>query len=126
MAYPDDRVYSSSHEWFKREGDIVTVGLTRFAVDQLTDVTFVELKQPGTTLNAGDSLGEVESVKTTSDVYSAIAGTVTEINQAVIDNPAMLNDDAHGNAWLAKIKVSDASGLSKCFDAKTYASEHAH
>jgi glycine cleavage system H protein len=126
MAYPTDRVYSSSHEWHKTDGDTITLGLTSFAVDQLTDVTFVEIKPVGTQLSSGDSLGEVESVKTTSDVYSAVSGTISEVNQSVIDNPALLNEDAHGAAWLVKIKVSDASGLSSCVDAQTYASEHAH
>ncbi len=125
MAYPDDRVYAASHEWHKEQDGVVTLGLTQFAVDQLTDVTFVEIQEPGTQLDAGDALGEVESVKTTSDVYTAVAGEIIEVNQAVIDNPALLNDDPHGDAWLVKLRVSDASGLESCVDAATYEKEHA-
>ncbi len=126
MSYPDDRVYTSSHEWHLEQDGVVTLGLTSFAVDQLTDVTFVDLKPAGTQLDKGDALGEVESVKTTSDVYSAVGGEIIEVNQQVIDNPALLNEDAHGEGWLVKIKVSDASGLADCVDAATYEKEHAH
>ena len=81
MSSPDDRRYSESHEWFKLEGDVVTIGITTHATEALTDITYVEMKAPGTTLAAGDSAGEVESVKTTSDVYTAVAGEVAESNQ---------------------------------------------
>ncbi len=74
MSTPSDRSYSKTHEWHKVEGDTLTLGLTQFAVDQLTDITYVEMRKAGTTLKAGDSAGEVESVKTTSDVYTALAG----------------------------------------------------
>ena len=93
MPSPADRVYSQSHEWHKLEGDVMTLGITRFAVDQLTDVTYVELKKPGTKLAAGDALGEVESVKTTSDVYSVTPGEIVEVNKAVTDDPSLLNSD---------------------------------
>ena len=76
MATPTDRVYSESHEWHKLEGDTLTLGLTQFAVDQLTDVTYVEMHPPGTSFDAGENVGEVESVKTTSDVYCACAGEI--------------------------------------------------
>ncbi len=126
MSYPDDRVYAPTHEWHLEEGDVVTLGLSSFAIDQLTDVTFVEINPVGSGVEQGESLGEVESVKTTSDVYSAVAGKIIEINQQVIDNPALLNEDAHDAGWLVKIKVSDRSGLDECVDAQTYEKEHAH
>lgn len=126
MSYPNDRVYAPTHEWHLVEGDVVTLGLSSFAIDQLTDVTFVEINPVGTEVEQGESLGEVESVKTTSDVYSAVAGKIIEVNQQVIDNPALLNEDAHDAGWLVKIKVSDQAGLDNCVDAQTYEKEHAH
>lgn len=126
MASPTDRVYTETHEWFKADGDIVTIGLTRFAVEQLTDVTFVEMKPVGTNVKPGDSLGEVESVKTTSDVYSAVGGQVTSVNDAVAKDPSILNNDPYESGWLVKIRVADRAGLAKCVDAKTYDEKHAH
>jgi glycine cleavage system H protein len=121
MALPTDRKYSQSHEWHKQEGDTVVLGLTQFAVDQLTDVTFAEMKKVGTAFKAGDVVGEVESVKTTSDVYCAVAGQITEVNAAVADNPGLLNTDPYGAGWLIKVKVSDASGMNGLMDASAYA-----
>ncbi len=124
MASPADRVYSESHEWHKLEGDTLTLGLTQFAVNQLTDVTYVEMKKPGFTFKAGDIVGEVESVKTTSDVYCACGGQVTEVNPALADDPGLLNSDPFGKGWLAKVKVSDKSGLSGCMNAADYDAKH--
>ena len=121
MPAPDDRVYSETHEWHKEEGGVVTVGLTSHAVDQLTDITFVEMKPAGESVSAGDSLGEVESVKTTSDVYTAVGGEIVEVNEALGDNPALLNDDPYGEGWLVKIKIEDRGTLDACMDAAKYA-----
>lgn len=121
---PADRTYSDSHEWHKLEGDTLTLGLTQFAVDQLTDVTYAELKPAGTKVAAGGAVGEVESVKTTSDVYSAAAGEIVEVNKAVIDDPSLLNSDPYGKGWLVKIKVSDTAGLSRLMDAAVYAKQY--
>jgi len=85
---PADRTYSDSHEWHKLDGDTLTLGLTQFAVDQLTDVTYAELKPAGTKVATGGAVGEVESVKTTSDIYSAAAGEIVEVNMAVVDDPS--------------------------------------
>jgi glycine cleavage system H protein len=124
-APPSDRVYSESHEWHKLEGNVLTLGLTRFAVDQLTDVTYVEMKQPGFKLKAGDAVGEVESVKTTSDIYSAVGGEVTEVNKAAVEDPSLVNTDPYGKGWLVKIKVADASGLSGLMNADVYGKQYA-
>lgn len=121
---PNDRVYSPSHEWHKVDGQTVTLGLTQFAVDQLTDVTYVEMKKPGFKFSSGDIVGEVESVKTTSDIYCFVSGEVAEINPALADNPGLLNSDPYGQGWLCKVKVADASGLSKCIDSKAYDAQH--
>lgn len=124
MPTPADRVYSPSHEWHKVEGDVVTLGLTQFAVDQLTDVTYVDMKKPGFAFNAGDIVGEVESVKTTSDIYCFVSGEVIEVNPALADEPGLLNSDPYGKGWLLKAKIRDASGLSKCVDSKAYDAQH--
>lgn len=121
---PSDRLYSETHEWHKAEGDTLTLGLTTFAVDQLTDVTFVEMKPVGTKFKAGDSIGEVESVKTTSDVYCAVPGEITHVNSAVVEDPSLLNSDPYGQGWLAKIKVLEPSGLKKLMDASMYDRQH--
>lgn len=120
MSVPDDRVYSQTHEWHKLEGDVVTLGLTQHAADQLTDVTYVEMREPGSSVDAGESVGEVESVKTTSDVYCAVAGEVVEVNAAIADNPGLVNEDPYGAGWLVRIRVTDKSGLEGLMDASAY------
>ena len=125
MTPPADRRYSETHEWHLAEGDTVTIGITQHAVDQLTDITYVELRPAGESLAAGDSIGEVESVKTTSDVYCHVAGEITEVNPALADNPGVINEDPYGAGWLVKVRASDAAGLENLVDAETYVREHA-
>lgn len=120
MANPTDRKYAESHEWHQISGDVVTIGITEHAVDQLTDVTFVEMKPVGTSVGTGDSVGEVESVKTTSDIYSGVAGEIVEVNQELGDHPELLNTDPYTKGWLIRIKVSDPSGLDSLMDAAAY------
>lgn len=124
MTTPTDRSYSESHEWHKLEGDTITLGLTRYAVDQLTDVTYVEMKPAGTKIAAGDAVGEVESVKTTSDVYCAVPGEITEVNAKLSEDPSLLNSDPYGAGWLIKVRVTDPSAMSKLMDAQTYAKQY--
>ncbi len=124
MASPTDRTYSESHEWHLVSGETLTLGLTKFAVDQLTDVTYAEIKKPGTTFKAGDIVGSVESVKTSSDVYCACAGEIVDVNPAVAADPSLLNSDPYGKGWLCKVRISDKSGLSKLMDAKAYDAAH--
>ena len=104
---------------------IIFVIAFKFQTDKLTDITYVELKPEGTELDSGDIIGEVESVKTTSDVYSALAGEIIETNDAVIDNPALLNDDPYNAAWLVKVQVSDPSPFETLADATRYDAEFA-
>lgn len=117
---PTDRLYSETHEWHKLDGDTLTIGLTRFAVDQLTDVTFAEMKPKGTSLKEGDIVGEVESVKTTSDVYAACSGEIIEVNEKLVNDPAILNTDPYGDGWLVKIKVSEKGGLDRLMKHDEY------
>ena len=120
MSSPSECRFSDSHEWYTVDGDVVTVGISQFAANELTDITYVEMQPVGTAVQAGDSMGEVESVKTTSDVISAFAGEVIEVNDAVADDPSLLNSDPFGNGWLSKVKVSDASALDELMDQATY------
>lgn len=124
MSSPDDRKYSETHEWHKLDGDTLTLGLTQFAVDELTDVTYVEMKPVGTTIEAGGEVGEVESVKATSDVYCAAPGEIVEVNDKLSEDPSLLNSDPLGDGWLCKIKVSDASALESLMDAAAYDNQH--
>jgi glycine cleavage system H protein len=124
MPSPSDRSYSDSHEWHKVEGDILTLGVTRFAVDQLTDVTYVEMKKPGTKIKRGDAVGEVESVKTTSDIYSAGGGEITEVNTALGDDPSLVNSDPYGKGWLVKIKLTDRTGLESLLKSGAYDAQY--
>jgi len=117
---PDDRKYSQTHEWFLADGDVVTVGITQFAADQLTDITFIDLPAVGTAVTAGHSFGEVESVKATSEAFSAVGGEVIEINELLTDEPGLINSDPFGKGWMIKIRVSDKTGLDTLMDKTAY------
>lgn len=120
MPSPSDCRFAETHEWHQPRGEVVAVGLSRFAVDELTDVTFVELPEVGATFDAGDTIGEVESVKTTSDIYTGIAGTVAEINEQAIADPSLLNSDPFGAGWLVKITPADSAQLDALMSAEEY------
>jgi glycine cleavage system H protein len=124
MASPSACRFTESHEWFLLEGDTVTVGITQFAANELTDVTYVEMKPVGTTIEAGDSLGEVESVKTTSDVYCTVAGEIIEVNDTVADDPSLVNSDPFGAGWLVKLRTTNAEPLAGLMDQATYDAKH--
>lgn len=120
MAVPTDRKYAKTHEWYKADGNIVTVGISEFAVTQMTDITYVQLPQVGAKTKAGGEFGEVESVKATSPLYSAVTGEVVEINKALNDAPETVNQDAFGAGWMIKIKAADLAPLNSLMDAKQY------
>ena len=120
MPDPSTCRYTDSHEWFAQVGDVVTMGITQYAADELTDITYVEIKEPGTTISAGDSIGEVESVKTTADVYSAVGGEIVEVNATPADDPSVLNADPMGDGWLVRIRADDTSPLEDLMDYEAY------
>ncbi|MCH2142348.1 MAG: glycine cleavage system protein GcvH [Phycisphaerales bacterium] len=120
MPSPDDCRYSDSHEWFRIDGDVVTLGITPHAAAELTDVTYVEMRPVGTAVQAGDAVAEVESVKTTSDVFSAVGGEIIEINDTASEDPAILNRDPQGDGWLVRIRTSDMTPLETLMDAAGY------
>ncbi len=118
--YPDDFHYSQDHEWIKMEGERGTVGITDFAQKQLGDVVYVELPKVGTQLEFHQSLGVIESVKAVSDVYSPVAGEVTEVNEELNDSPELINENPHGKGWIIRLKVKDESDLQKLMSAAEY------
>ena len=126
MATPTDCRVSDTHEWFRVNGSTVTVGITQHAADQLTDITYVGMKSVGTAVAAGASVGEVESVKITSDIYSAAAGKITAVNDEVVKDPSLVNSDPCGKGWLVKLEVADASAILALCDGATYDKKHGH
>lgn len=120
MASPADRRYLESHEWHKPEGGVVVVGISQFAVDELTDITYVDVKKKSGAIKAGETLGEIESVKATSDIYCGISGTVVAFNQAVIDDPSLINKDPYGAGWLIKVQPSTAGEIEKLLPSDKY------
>src|SRR3990172_1191664 len=121
MKVPPDRRYAETHEWFLLDDGIVTMGISQFAADELTDITYVELPAVGTKVLAGDPIGEVESVKATSEIMSGVSGTVTAVNTALADHPELINDDAFEEGWMVKIKTDTADPLRSLMAAKEYA-----
>jgi glycine cleavage system H protein len=121
MNVPDQLRYSKEHEWANREeGSSVRVGITDYAQDALGDVVFVQLPDVGTTVRPGDSFGEVESTKSVSEIYAPVAGTVVAVNEALADNPALLNEDPYGEGWICRIDMSDSTGFEALLDAAAY------
>lgn len=126
MATPTDCRVSDTHEWFRVNGTTVTMGITQHAADALTDITYVEMKPVGTTVGAGGSVGEVESVKTTSEIYSAAAGKIIEVNADAVKDPSLLNSDPCGKGWLVKLEVADASAILALPNGADYDARHGH
>lgn len=124
MQTPSDYKFSESHEWHKVDGDVITLGLSEHAVSELTDVTYVEMKPVGTSFEPGEVVGEVESVKATSEIYSAVGGEIIEVNEAVASDPSILNSDPYEKGWLVRIKASDTAPLDDLMDAATYDEKH--
>ncbi len=117
---PETLRFTKTHEWVQLDGDIATVGISDFAVKELTDLVYIELPQPGQTVQAGETFGEVESVKAVSDLYAPVSGEVIEVNQALEDDLALLSDDTYGQGWVAKIKVTDTEAINGMMDYQTY------
>jgi glycine cleavage system H protein len=117
---PEDLRYTSDHEWVRREGDRVRIGITDYAQDALGDVVFVQLPEPGSKVESGGSFSEVESTKSVSDVYAPVAGTVVEVNNELSDAPQRLNEDPYGEGWICVIEPSDPSAFDGLLDAAAY------
>lgn len=127
MPSPANCRYTESHEWFRQEPDgTVTMGITQHAADALTDITFVEMKPAGTAVGAGGTVGEVESVKTSSEIYVPCQGTVAEVNEAAHKDPSLLNSDPFGKGWLVRLKGCDLSKAAGLMDATAYDAKTGH
>jgi glycine cleavage system H protein len=120
MIDPTTLRYSTTHEWVKLDGDIATVGISKFAVDQLTDLIMIELPAVGTKLTPGKGFGEVESVKAVSDLYAPVGGEVVEVNDAVKADVQLLAEDPYTKGWLIKVKLDDPTEVSKLLDHEAY------
>jgi glycine cleavage system H protein len=123
MSAPSDRRYSTTHEWHKQDGDVITIGITQHAVDELTDITYVALPQVGKKIAANAAFGEIESVKATAELNSSVAGEVIEINSALNSDPSPVNQDPYGKGWMIKLK-SPGANLSALMSADQYSSQH--
>jgi glycine cleavage system H protein len=119
----NDRVYTKDHEWAKDEGDAIVIGITAYAVEQLGDITLVNLDvAEGDTIEAGKPFGTVESVKTLADLFAPISGTIVRVNKATLEErPELVNDDCYGGAWMVAIAPTDRSVLGGLLDAAAYA-----
>lgn len=126
MSVPTDRKYLKSHEWHKLEGDVVTIGITQFAADELTDVTYVSLPKVGTKFAANDRFGEIESVKATSDLYTGVSGEVIEVNSGLNNDPATVNTDPFEAGWMIKLRTTSPSDLDALLDADAYKTSSGH
>lgn len=118
--YPEEFRYTREHEWVKVEGDVGVVGITFHAQQALGDIVYVELPKVGAQATQGKTLGTVESVKAVSDIYAPVSGEVIEVNQALVEKPELLNRDPHGEAWLAKIRLSAPEELANLLTARQY------
>lgn len=112
--------FTEEHEWLVLDGDVVTVGITEFAVEQLGDIVFVELPETDAVVDAADDVAVVESVKAASDVYAPATGTIVEVNQAIVDNPALVNDDPLGEGWFFKLRLAVPADYEGFLDEEEY------
>lgn len=126
MNFPAELRYTKEHEWVRIEGDIVTAGITDFAQSELGDIVFVEIDTVGETMNAGDTFGTVEAVKTVSDLYMPVSGEILEVNPALQSNPEYINSDPYQNGWMIRIRMSDPSEIDGLMDASSYQSITGH
>lgn len=123
---PNDRKYLVSHEWHKLDGDVVTIGITQIAADELTDITYVALPKVGDTLTANGRFGEIESVKATSDLYSGVSGTVTAINDDLVKDPGLVNRDPFAGGWMIKVKAANPADLNALLPVDEYLKKTGH
>lgn len=118
--YPEELHFTKDHEWIRVEGEVGTVGITGFAAEQLGDVVHVQLPRVGEKFASHDTFGEVESVKTFSELYTPVSGEIIEVNEQLADAPELVNTSPYGDGWMAKLKLSDASEIDKLLTSKEY------
>ncbi len=118
--YPEELMYAEDHEWLRVENGIATVGITHYAQDQLGDLVFVELPHIGDEFGKDDPFGVIESVKAVSDFYMPVGGTITEVNEELLDAPEIINEDPYGEGWIIKFEITDEAELDELMDVDTY------
>ena len=121
MNFPKNLKYTKDHEWIKIDGDIATIGITEFAQRELGDIVYVEIETVGKTLDAEAVFGTVEAVKTVSDLFLPVQGTITEVNPALAATPELVNSDPYGEGWMIKMKVKNTADVQELMDADAYA-----
>ncbi|MBN2169219.1 MAG: glycine cleavage system protein GcvH [Actinobacteria bacterium] len=117
MSYPEDLKYHKEHMWVRSDG---TIGLSAFAQEQLGEIVFIEVPDPGTDVEGGEAFGEIESRKSVSDLYAPVSGSIAEVNSDVVDAPEIINEDPYGSGWIAVIDMSDANELENLLSAAEY------
>jgi glycine cleavage system H protein len=121
MNFPAELRYTEDHEWIRLEGNTAIVGITEFAQDQLGDVVYVEVENVGKTMDAGTTFGTIESVKSVSDLFLPVNGTITELNPKVSEHPELVNSDPYGEGWIIKMTIADPASVAALLDAEAYA-----
>ena len=120
FEYPEDLKYTNSHEYIRLDGDVATVGITAFAIDQLGDIVFLDLPEVGAAIEKGQPFGTIESVKAVEDIYAPVTGTVLEANTDLIDAPETIGEDPYGKSWLLKVSIIDAKELDGAMTSAVY------
>lgn len=123
MNIPAELQYTKEHEWIRIEGDVATIGITDFAQDQLGDIVYVEIETLDETIDANEVFGTVEAVKTVSDLFMPVSGTVIEVNEALVTQPELVNSDPYGEGWMIKVKMEDGVDKSLLMNAASYQDE---
>jgi glycine cleavage system H protein len=126
MSAPKDLRYLQTHEWHRLEGDTVTIGITQFAADELTDITYVSLPKVDDKITANGRFGEIESVKATSDLYSGVAGTITAVNNELGNEPGLVNRDPYQAGWMIKLKATNPADVNKLLSVEEYLQKTGH
>lgn len=120
MNFPDNLRYTKDHEWIRMEGDIAVIGITDFAQHELGDIVYVEIESVGKDMNSGEVFGTVEAVKTVSDLYLPVNGSIMEVNPKLNANPELVNSDPYGEGWMVKMKIANQADVDALMDAKAY------
>ena len=120
MNFPESLRYTKDHEWIRMEGDVAVIGITDFAQHELGDIVYVEIESVGKDLSAGEVFGTVEAVKTVSDLYLPVNGSITEVNPKLNANPELVNNDPYGEGWMVKMKVGNSADVDALMDAAAY------
>src|SRR6478672_9598120 len=120
MSYPENLRYTKDHEWIKLDGEIATIGITEFAQSELGDIVYVEIETKGKSLSAETVFGTVEAVKTVSDLYLPVAGTIEEVNPALNKQPELVNSDPYGEGWMVRVKLSNAGDFDSLLSSEAY------